>query len=256
MANRPARSLKYEYELFVDEEIENYKESIPRGALLGIGDEAVASLAEQAQFALTELLLVQEVDRIIFRRLRLPSYQTWRRRRLKLLREMRRPEHWGLQADDLVVRAVRPTGEARVLVAGRAAEAPALYLAANGCEVTAVANEEDVVERVLAAATAAGLGERIHAHRANWTAWAPDAVLDAVIVTSNALRGLTAAQRTRVIKLLQGATADGGIHLVEAADIQLRAPTLRELESRYEGWSLSLEKDGSSEMLLARKEIT
>ena len=255
MANRPARSLKYEYELFVDEEIENYKESIPRGALLAIGDEAVASLGEQAQFALTELLLVQEVDRIIFRRLRLPSYQTWRRRRLKLLREMRRPEHWGLQADDLVVRAVRPTGEARVLVAGLAAEAPALYFAANGCEVTAVANE-DVVERVLAAASAAGLGERIHAQRADWSAWAPDAVLDAVIVTSSALRGLTAAQRTRVIKLLQSATADGGIHLLEAADTQLRVPTLRELESRYEGWSLSLEKDGSSEMLLARKEMT
>ena len=81
-------------------------------------------------------------------------------------------------------------------------------------------------------------------------------MLDAVIVTSNALRGLTVAQRARVIKLLQGATADGGIHLVEAADTQLRAPTLRELESRYEGWSLTLEKDGRSEMLLARKEIT
>src|SRR5204863_354103 len=39
MANRPARSLKHEYELFVEEEIENYKESIPRHALLSIGDE-------------------------------------------------------------------------------------------------------------------------------------------------------------------------------------------------------------------------
>jgi hypothetical protein len=255
MANRPARSLKHEYELFVEEEIENYKESIPRAALLGIGDEAVAALNKQAQFALTEVILAQEVDRIIFRRLRLPSYQTWRRRRLTLLREMRRPEHWGLQANDLVVRAVRPIGDARVLVAGLDPEAPALYLAANGCEVTAVANEDDVVERVLAAATAAGLGERIHAQRADWSAWAPDAVLDAVIVTSNALRGLNAAQRTRVIKLLQGATADGGVHLLEAAQTQRTVPTLRELESRYEGWSVSLEKDGRSEMLLARKEI-
>src|ERR1051326_5554651 len=118
MANRPARSLRHEYELFVEEEIENYKESIPRSALLSIGDEAVASLTEQAQFALTELLLAQEVDRIIFRRLRLPTYQTGRRRGLKLIREMRRPEHWGLQADDVLVRAVRATGEARVFVAG------------------------------------------------------------------------------------------------------------------------------------------
>jgi hypothetical protein len=255
MANRPARSLKYEYELFVDEEIENYKESIPRSALLSIGDEAVAALSEQAQFALTELLLVQEVDRIIFRRLRLPSYQTWRRRRVKLLREMRRPEHWGLQPDDVVVRAVRTTGEARVLVAGLAAEAPALYFAANGCEVTAVANEDDAVERVLAAAAAAGLGERVHAQRADWLDWSPESELDAVIVTSAALRGLTSAQRGRVFRLLQGATAHGGIHLVEA-DAHRMVPTMRELESRYEGWSVSLERDGSSEMLLARKEIS
>ncbi|HKW10030.1 MAG TPA: hypothetical protein VJO33_06600 [Gemmatimonadaceae bacterium] len=255
MANRPARSFKYEYELFVEEEIENYKESIPRSALLSIGDEAVAVLSEQPQLALTELLLCEEVDRLIFRRLRLPSYQAWRRRRLKLLREMRRPEHWGLQADDVVVRAVRPTGEARVLVAGSAAEAPALYLAANGCEVTAVAAEEDVLERVLTAAAAAGLGERVHALRADWPAWSPDVELDAVIVTSAALRGLTAAQRARVIGLLQRATADGGIHLVATPDAQRTAPSLQELESRYRGWAVSLERDGSSEMFLARKEI-
>ena len=256
MANRPARSLKHEYGLFVEEEIENYKESIPRSALLGIGDEAVSVLAEQAQLVLTELLLAEEVDRLIFRRLRLPTYQTWRQRRLKVIREMRRPEHWGLQADDVVVRSVRPIGEARVLVAGSAAEAPALYLAANGCEVTAVAEEEDVIERVLNAAAAAGLGERVHALRADWLAWAPDAELDAVIVTSAALRGLSAAQRARVIKLLQGATADGGIHLVETPDARRAGPTLHELENRYRGWSVSLERDTSSEMFLARKEMT
>lgn len=256
MANRPARSLRHEYELFVEEEIENYKESIPRSALLSIGDEAVASLTEQPQFALTELLLAQEVDRIIFRRLRLPTYQTWRRRRLKLIREMRRPEHWGLQADDVLVRAVRPTGEVRVLLAGSPAEGPALYLAANGCEVTAVADEQDVLERVLAAAAAAGLGERIHALRADWSDWAPDAALDAVIVMSTALRGLTASQRARVIKLLQKATAEGGIHIVEASDTPRTFPTLQELESRYEGWSVSLERAPNGEMFLARKEIS
>jgi hypothetical protein len=141
------------------------------------------------------------------------------------------------------------------LVAGSAAEAPALYLAANGCEVTAVAAEEDVLERVLTAAAAAGLGERVHALRANWPAWSPDAELDAVIVTSAALRGLTAAQRARVIGLLQRATAHGGIHLVATPDAQRTAPTLQELESRYQGWAVSLERDGSREMFLARKEI-
>ena len=39
---------------------------------------------------LTEMLLWEEVDKIITRRLRLPSYSTWRRRRIKLLAEIRR----------------------------------------------------------------------------------------------------------------------------------------------------------------------
>jgi hypothetical protein len=256
MASRPTRSLKHEYELCIEEEIESYKESIPRSALLSIGDEAVASLSEQPQFALTELLLAEEVDRIIFRRLRLPSYQTWRRRRLSLLRELKRPEHWGLHPDDVVVRAVKPAGETRVLVAGAAAEAPALYLAANGCEVTAVL-EEDVLERVLAAAAAAGMAERVHAHLTDWSVWVPEAELHAVIVTTAALQGLTAAQRARVIRMLQSATADGGVHLVQTVDLSRTAPSLRELESRYAGWSVSVERESSGgDMFLARKELS
>ena len=106
MAHRPTRSLKHEYELFVEQEIENYKESVPRSVLLSIGDEAVASLCAEPQLALTELLLCEEVDRLIFRRLRLPAYDTWRRRRVKLIDELRRPEHWGLRSDDVLVREV------------------------------------------------------------------------------------------------------------------------------------------------------
>ena len=256
MASRPARSLRYEYGLFVEAEIENYKESIPRSALLSIGDEAVAVLTEQPQLALTELVLAEEVDRIIFRRLRLPGYQTWRRRRVKMLREMRRPEHWGLQADDVVVRTVLPMGDARVLVAGSAAEGHTLYFAANGCEVTAVAEEDDVLERVLHAAAAAGLGERVHALRADWLAWSPESELDAVIVTSAALRGLSATQRARVIRMLQSATTDGGVHLVQTTEAERTVPTLQELESRYRGWSVSVERDGGQGMFLARKELT
>jgi len=108
---------------------------------------------------------------------------------------------------------------------------------------------------VLTAAAAAGLGERIHAHRADWTDWLPETELDAVIVMSTALKGLTNAQRARVIELLQGATADGGIHLVHAPQSQ-QTPSLQDLEKRYHGWAVSLERDGSHEILLARKEIT
>src|SRR4026207_299787 len=124
MASRTARSLRHEYELFVEQEIENYKESIPRAAILAIGDEAATKLSGEAQFVLTELLLLEEVDRIIFRRLQLPKYDTWRRRRLKLHEEMRRPEHWGLSKDDVLVRTIGGVerrdrvGGGHVLVAG------------------------------------------------------------------------------------------------------------------------------------------
>ncbi|MEO7454987.1 MAG: hypothetical protein ABIY52_01915, partial [Gemmatimonadaceae bacterium] len=127
MGQRPSRSLKHEYALYLEKEIEDYKESVPRSVLLKIGDEAVRALADQQQFALTELLLCDEVDKIIFKRLRLASYSTWRKNRLKLIAELRRPEHWGLSRDDLVVRAVTAVGgDTRVLVAGAMMETPAL----------------------------------------------------------------------------------------------------------------------------------
>src|SRR5215831_12011454 len=112
-SQRLTRSLKYEYGRFVEQEIENYKESVSRSVLLTIGDEAVSSLSAEPQLALTELLLCEEVDRIIFKRLRLPAYDTWRRKRLKLIDELRRPEHWGLRPDDVLVRALQPSTEGR-----------------------------------------------------------------------------------------------------------------------------------------------
>jgi hypothetical protein len=256
MPQRPSRSLKHEYELFVEREIENYKESVPRSVLLSIGDEAVRMLAGEQQFALTELLLCDEVDKIIFNRLRLPSYATWRKRRIRLLTEQRRPEHWGLSPDDVVVRAVHPVAaESRVLVAGAADENRAmLYLAAHGCEVTALAKGADV-QRVLDAAEEAGLGERIHATTLGLESWMPDAPLTAVIYTPAAFAGLSTAERARVIQVLQSATADGGVHLVQTIALGRRAPvSLDELRRRYQGWDVTVE-EGSANTFMARKAI-
>lgn len=259
------RSLRHEYTTYVEQEIEEYKESVPRGVLLGIGDEAVASLARQPQLALTELLLCEEVDRIIFRRLGLPSYQTWRRRRMKLLDELRRPEHWGLSPDDVLVRNLRSEGGGRVLLAGDGGrEAPALYLAANGCEVTALSSEVEAVERVLHAAVEAGLAARVHGCVADLASWRPEGELTAVIVTPAALAGLTPAQRARVIGVLQSATADGGVHLLRTIaggkdQEHSKAMTLAELRTRYRGWAVTIEHDagpGAVNTFLARKQAS
>lgn len=257
MATRTARSLRHEYELYVEQEIENYKESIPRAAILAIGDEGAASLATQSQFVLTELLLLEEVDRIISRRLRLPKYDTWRRKRLKLHEEMRRPEHWGMSEDDALVRTIGRANAERsagghVLLAGESAERSVLFLAANGCDVTTLEPEEGSVQRVMEAAVHAGLAERVHAVAAELTQWTPNSPLQAVVCSYAALDSLSPDERARVIAVLQSATRDGGVHLVETILAGSRA--IDELRDRYAGWTISIESDkADAQVFLARK---
>src|SRR5437867_9622121 len=261
MATRTARSLHHEYELYVEQEIENYKESVPRPALLAIGDEAAGRLAAEPQFALTELLLCEEVDRIIFRRLRLPMYNTWRRKRLKLHQELRRPEHWGLSANDALVRTIGRAGDTgsagRVLVAGEAAERSALFLAANGCHVTALEAQEEALRRVMQAATQAGLAERVHAVATELTQWKPEAPLKVVVCSHSALSSLSARERARVLAVLQSATTDGGVHLVETI-VEGRS-AIDELRATYRGWEITIEPatqpgPGDAQVFFARKE--
>src|SRR5574338_222306 len=201
MPHQQHRSLKYEYELYVEREIEDYKDSIPRSAILSIGDEAVARLRAQEQMTFNELVIWGEVDRIITSRLALPSYATWKRRRLKLLAKYRRPEHWGLQPDAPLVRAIPAGVESRVLVTGPRVSESTLYLAANGCTVTAVGDEPDVIERVSSAAEAVGLASQVTAFATPLTEWAPDGPLTAVVVSPTAFAGLSDADRARVIDL-------------------------------------------------------
>ena len=259
MALRTARSLRHEYELHIEQEIENYKESINRSAILAIGDEAAAKLAAEPQFVLTELLLLEEVDRIIFRRLRLPSYNTWRRKRLKLHEEMRRPEHWGLSSSDALVRTIEGAAESggtsHVLVAGESAQRSALFLAANGCDVTTIQSKEEVVQRVMDAALQAGLAERVHAFTAELDEWTPESQLHAVICSHSALNSLDPRERARVIAVLQSATADGGVHLVET--IAAGSSAIEELRATYLGWDVTVEpadRGGTEQVFLARKE--
>jgi hypothetical protein len=247
------RSLRHEYEIYVREEIELYKESVSRTTLLGIGDEAITVLRRQAQLPLTEVLLLEEVDRIISRRLRIPAFATWKRRRTRLGERFRTPEHWNLSPDDALVRVMQPQTEGNVLVASPAAEGHALYLAANGCAVTAVDSEPDLVRRVLSAAGAAGLSMR--GCVANLDEWEPDVSLSAVVCGSAALASLTLRQRRRVIEILQSATEDGGVHLVETIAAGDNALMLEELRSQYAGWQVNIDRagPGSSPSFIARK---
>ena len=76
---RPRRpqqqSLRQEYAEFLEQRIEEYKEQLSREDLLAIADEAVRELevASDEQLVLTEVLVLEHVDRLIMQRLALPS---------------------------------------------------------------------------------------------------------------------------------------------------------------------------------------
>jgi len=73
-------SLRRAYLEWVEEQIEEFKETVPRTDLLRLADEVVEELCvtNGGQYQLTELLLWEAVDRKIFRLLDLPGYRGWR----------------------------------------------------------------------------------------------------------------------------------------------------------------------------------
>src|SRR5437588_5437770 len=138
IARRPPRSLKQEYQEFLLQRIEEYKNTLSREELLEIGDEAVRELEENSagQYLLTEVLLLEHVDRIIARRLRLPAFARWRMKHRALRAAQREPTHWGLEPDGQLVSCARRLEPGDLaLVMGAAALPGALFLAAHDAEV-------------------------------------------------------------------------------------------------------------------------
>lgn len=74
-------SPRQQYVRWVEDRIEDYKAGLTREELLGIADQAVDGLFESddGQYPLTEILLKDAVDALIFRRLHLPTYRQWLR---------------------------------------------------------------------------------------------------------------------------------------------------------------------------------
>ncbi len=75
----PNPSLRQLYLEWVEEQIEDYKDSVSRSDLLRLADEVIRELEVNGtgQYQLTEVLLCTAVDRKIFRLLKLPGYRAW-----------------------------------------------------------------------------------------------------------------------------------------------------------------------------------
>lgn len=68
-----------QYQAWVEEQIEDYKTALTRDELLDLAEQAVQGLftSPDGQYPLTEILLCDAVDTLLFQRLNLPDYKHW-----------------------------------------------------------------------------------------------------------------------------------------------------------------------------------
>ncbi|MEP7326739.1 MAG: hypothetical protein ABI836_12380 [Gemmatimonadota bacterium] len=216
---RSPPSLKQQYQEYVLQRIEGFKNSINREDLLKLGDEAVAELhaATEGQFLLTEVLMLDCVDRLITKRLALKSYRRWREQFIRLRKAQREPNHWGLDPGH-IIEALLPRIEPgdHVLVLGGGAEGTAYLMAAHDAVVTFVAGDLGAVERVESRMTSEGLGSQFLAWVAQLGHWFPEleAPLCIAVIDAGILVDLDPPDRERLTNALQDQTEPGGIHLV------------------------------------------
>ena len=243
---RPPRSLKQEYHEFLLQRIEEYKNALSREELLEIGDEAVRELEENAagQYLLTEVLLLEHVDRIIARRLRLPSFPRWRAKHRVLRAAQREPTHWGLEPEGPLVSCARrlEPGDL-VVVVGAAALPSALFIAAHDAEVFIVDQDLSAIEAAESRAVSEQLAGRFQALVIHFGSWFPDVSPSVVVIDPAALAPARARDRTALIADLQTRTRSGGVHIVlpspppPAAHVIPLAPEA--LQTLYRGWQIT-----------------
>lgn len=237
----PRRSLRQEYEQFIVERVEGFKEQISREELLAIADEAVRELevGPEGQLVLTEVLVLEHVDRLIIRRLRLPSYRRWRERHLRVRLAQREPTHWGLEPGTPLMDLARRLEDGDVaLVVGTEAAPAALFLAAHEVSVVLIDDELAGVEAVENQAAAEALGSYIHAMVVTLGEWFPDVEPALVVLDPGALGELEAGRRMSLVDALRDRTARGGVHCILPAEPHpgIVSLTPDALQTHYAGW--------------------
>lgn len=212
-------SLESQYHAFVAQRIDGYKESLPRHELLALGGDALREMeAEQGQFLLTEMVLAEWVDRLLAKRLRLPTFKRWREQIHKLRDAQRQPTHWGIDPS-APISALLPRLEPhdQVLVVGAAVESVAYLCAAWECAVTYVDDNIGSVERVESRVASEALGAAFDAYvltSASWLAMYLERPWALVVVDLGALVAADAAARLHFLERLIACTDAAGVHVL------------------------------------------
>ncbi|MBI4419226.1 MAG: hypothetical protein HY560_00210 [Gemmatimonadetes bacterium] len=239
-ARRP-QSLKQEYEEFILQRIEEFKNQLSREQLLAIADEAVRELevGGEDQLVLTEVLVLEHVDRLIQRRLKLPAYSRWRTRHVKLRRAQRQPTHWGLDPDTPLGGLAAKLDESDLaLILGSGAAPAALYLAALEASVLLIDQDLAAIEAAENLAGAEGIAARFHAMVVSLGQWFPDATPALVVLDAATMAALDPPVRGQIVATLKDRTVVGGTHCILAAGPRGNVVPLapEALQAHYSGW--------------------
>ena len=219
---RPVLSPKQRYHEYLLQRIEDYKNSLAREELLRLGNDAADELqdASGGQYFLTEVVMQETVDKIIVKRLRLPSFTRWRQKFAKLRQAQQTPTHWGLEKHN-AVSAVLPRLEAgdHALVVGGGAEAALYLLAAHEIQVTCLVGDNATCTRIETRMAAESLTQSFEAYVAMLGTWFPPMPpVHLVAIDSATLSALPSPRRMALMAHLQDVTVPGGIHAVLPGD--------------------------------------
>lgn len=241
---RPPRSLRQEYQEFLLQRIEEYKNTLSREELLEIGDEAVRELEESSagQYLLTEVLLLEHVDRIITRRLRLPAFPRWREKHRALRAAQREPTHWGLEPDGPLVTCARRLEPGDLaIVLGAAALPAALFIAAHDAEVFLLDQDLGAIEAAESRAVSEQLAGRFQSLVISLGSWFPDVAPSLVVIDPAALAQARARNRNAAIADIKSRTRPGGVHVVlpvpSSSEVIPLGPEA--LQAQYTGWDIA-----------------
>ena len=243
---RSPYSDKQHYHEYILQRIEGFKNSIGREELMRLGDEAASELhtASEDQFVLTEVLMLETVDRLIMKRLALRPYRRWREQFRKLREAQRTPVHWGLDGGCALGRLLpRIEPHDVALVLGPGAEPATYLLAAHDAEVTFVAADVGCVERVESRMAAEALASLFDGYVAPVGACLPCFLetfeqVDIMVLDPNTLAGCKPQVRSALITDLQRRSRPGGVHVILGGSRTLSSDAIRGM---YDGWTVEEE---------------
>jgi hypothetical protein len=256
---RPPLSPRQEYEEFILQRIEDYKNQLSREQLLALADDAVRELdaGPEGQLLLTEVLVLEQVDRLIRKRLRLPGFKRWSESHQRMRDAQHHLTHWGLPSGlplERLARCLEPDEVA--ITVGSGAAGAAMFLGALGVDVVAMAESVEASESLETRAAEEAVTRHVQVMVVAFGDWFPDALRPALsIVDPMLFAHLESSAQVRTMEALREATVRGGVHLVLPVEQRglVRSIAPEALLNHYSGWQVDRGPRGGSRWFLATK---